>query len=48
MASLAGLRASPAFDPQVYRILVRYLANHSKLEWRDLEVASHLGSAGVY
>jgi DNA polymerase-3 subunit epsilon len=48
LASLAGLRASPAFDPQVYRILVRYLANHSKLEWRDLEVASHLGSAGVY
>jgi DNA polymerase-3 subunit epsilon len=48
LASLAGLAAPPAFDAQVYRILVRYLANHPKLEWRDLEVASHLGSADVY
>jgi DNA polymerase III subunit epsilon len=48
LASLARRAASPAFDAQLYRILVRYLANHPKLEWRDLEVASHLGSADVY
>jgi DNA polymerase-3 subunit epsilon len=48
LASLARRAASPAFDAQVYRILVRYLANHPKLEWQDLEVASHLGSADVY
>ena len=36
-------RAAPldcAFDPQVYRILVRYLANHPKLDWHDLEAQS--------
>jgi DNA polymerase III subunit epsilon len=48
VASLAGRAARPGFDAQVYRILVRYLANHPKLEWQDLEVASHLGSADVY
>jgi DNA polymerase-3 subunit epsilon len=48
LASLARSKAPAVFDAQVYRILVRYLANHSKLEWQDLEVASHLGSADVY
>jgi DNA polymerase-3 subunit epsilon len=48
LTSLARSTAPRAFDPQVYRILVRYLANHMKLEWQDLEVGSHLGSADVY
>jgi DNA polymerase-3 subunit epsilon len=48
LAALARSTAPCVFDPQVYRILVRYLANHTKLEWQDLEVGSHLGSADVY
>jgi DNA polymerase-3 subunit epsilon len=48
LAALARSTAPCAFDPQVYRILVRYLANHPKLEWQDLEVGSRLGSADVY
>jgi DNA polymerase-3 subunit epsilon len=48
LAALTRSTAHGAFDPQVYRILVRYLANHTKLEWQDLEVGSHLGSADVY
>ena len=48
MASLARSTAPRIFDPQVYRILVRHLANHGKLEWQDLEIASPLGSADVY
>jgi DNA polymerase-3 subunit epsilon len=31
-------RASPsAFDPQLYKLLARYFANHPKLDWHDLE-----------
>jgi DNA polymerase-3 subunit epsilon len=45
LASLAGNRAPAAFDAQVYRILVRYLANRTKLEWQDLELASRLDGA---
>ena len=30
-----------AFDAHVYRILVRYLANHPKLDWHDLEPRRH-------
>jgi DNA polymerase-3 subunit epsilon len=48
LAALAACTAPRAFDAQVYRILVRYLANHPKLEWQDLEVGSPLGSADVY
>ena len=48
LAMLARSNAPCAFDPQVYRILVRYLANRTKLEWQDLAVGSHLGSADVY
>ncbi|MGD0490751.1 MAG: exonuclease domain-containing protein [Steroidobacteraceae bacterium] len=48
LASLATCAAPPAFDAQVYRILVRYLANHPKVEWQDLEAASHLGRADVH
>ena len=36
---LAALRAEPAcggFDADVYRILVRYFSNHTKLDWIDL------------
>jgi DNA polymerase-3 subunit epsilon len=37
LAAIAG-RASPgAFDPQLYKLLVRYFANHPKLDWHDLE-----------
>ncbi|HEX4152033.1 MAG TPA: exonuclease domain-containing protein [Steroidobacteraceae bacterium] len=48
LGSLAARSAPRAFDAQVYRLLVRYFKNHPKLEWRDLEVAPHLGSADVY
>jgi len=33
---LAAADSSAAFDAHVYRILVRHLAAHPKLEWRDL------------
>jgi DNA polymerase-3 subunit epsilon len=37
LAAIAG-RASPsAFDAQLYKLLVRYFANHPKLDWHDLE-----------
>jgi DNA polymerase-3 subunit epsilon len=48
LASLTRSAAPVAFDAQVYRILVRYLKNHTKLEWQDLEAASRLGNADVY
>jgi len=48
LASLTRSAAPAVFDAQVYRILVRYLKNHTKLEWQDLVAASHLGSADVY
>ncbi len=34
--ALAAKQAPAAFDPHVYRILVRYLAAHPKLDWHDL------------
>jgi DNA polymerase-3 subunit epsilon len=48
LESLARSAAPAGFDTQVYRILVRYLANHPKLEWQDLDVASHSSSADAY
>jgi DNA polymerase III subunit epsilon len=37
LATLAR-RASPsAFDPRLYKLLVRYFANHPNLDWHDLE-----------
>jgi DNA polymerase-3 subunit epsilon len=36
---LAALRAQPAcagFDPDLYKVLVRYFSNHPKLDWIDL------------
>ncbi len=41
LASLTRSAAPAVFDAQVYRILVRHLKNHTKLEWQDLEAASH-------
>ena len=33
-----GQRAAPQeFDPQLYKVLARYFAKHSKLDWLDLE-----------
>jgi DNA polymerase-3 subunit epsilon len=36
LAALATQRAGSAFDVDVYKILLRYLSNHPKLEWHDL------------
>jgi DNA polymerase-3 subunit epsilon len=36
LAALAEATAPAAFDPQVYRILVRYLSRHPQLEWLTL------------
>jgi len=36
LEALAAQQATVAFDPHVYRILVRYLAAHPKLDWHDL------------
>jgi DNA polymerase III subunit epsilon len=37
LAALARRAAPQAFDPQLYKVLVRYLAKHPNLEWYDLE-----------
>jgi DNA polymerase-3 subunit epsilon len=47
LESLARSTAPRAFDAQVYRVLVRYLKNRSRLEWRDLEAASQSRVASV-
>ena len=40
-------RAPPdSFDAHAYRVLVRYLANHPGLDWRDLEAYRPRGGAG--
>jgi len=36
LAALAATEAPAAFEPHVYRILLRYFANHPKLDWHDL------------
>jgi DNA polymerase-3 subunit epsilon len=36
LAALSSKEACPAFDVDVYRILMRYFANHPKLDWHDL------------
>ena len=43
LETLSKSRVGGAFDPDVYRILVRYLSNHPNIEWRDLrnETAWH-------
>ena len=43
---LAALRAAPApcaFDVDIYRILLRYLSNHPKLDWHDLQEIARVG-----
>jgi DNA polymerase III subunit epsilon len=37
---LRSKAAHPGFDPDVYRILVRYLAKNPKIDWHDLRVPS--------
>ena len=41
LQSLAVRDAPAACDPHVYRVLVRYLASHPKLDWHDLEARRH-------
>lgn len=36
LAGLACRQSPEAFDPQVYRILVRYFEHHPKLDWHDV------------
>jgi DNA polymerase-3 subunit epsilon len=36
LAALRAVESSPAFDADVYRILVRYFARNPKLDWIDL------------
>jgi DNA polymerase-3 subunit epsilon len=36
LAGLSALRAYPAFDVDVYKILQRYFSNHPNLDWHDL------------
>jgi len=38
LAALARRACPRQFDPQLYKVLTRYLANHPKLDWHDLEV----------
>ena len=37
LAALARRAMPSAFDPQIYKVLARYFANHPKLDWHDLE-----------
>jgi DNA polymerase III subunit epsilon len=46
LAELAQRKPAAAFDPHIYRILVRYFANHPKLDWHDLSERAHPLSAG--
>ncbi|MGA2398914.1 MAG: exonuclease domain-containing protein [Steroidobacteraceae bacterium] len=39
LVAIAERAGSSAFDPQLYKLLVRYFANHPKLDWHDLEPA---------
>lgn len=39
LAELASARIEPRFDPDAYRILVRYLADRPKVDWHDLHAA---------
>ncbi len=36
LAALGTREAGAAFDPDVYRILVRYFSGNPKLDWHDL------------
>jgi DNA polymerase III subunit epsilon len=37
LASLARRAGPKEFDPQLYKVLVRYFVNHPKLDWHNLE-----------
>jgi DNA polymerase III subunit epsilon len=37
LAALSAKDARPAFDVDVYRILMRYFASHPRLDWHDLK-----------
>jgi DNA polymerase-3 subunit epsilon len=40
LAELSAAAGPPPFDADVYRILVRHLADKAKLDWHDLRVAT--------
>jgi len=40
LAELSAARVRPAFDPDVYRILVRHFADRAKLDWHDLRLGA--------
>jgi DNA polymerase III subunit epsilon len=42
LAALAAQPASAVFDPHIYRILLRYFANHPKPDWHGLEASESL------
>jgi DNA polymerase III subunit epsilon len=42
LAELAGVATEGAFDAEVYRILVRYLAKNPNLDWHDVRTESAL------
>ncbi len=44
LAELAAAPGPPRFDPDVYRILVRYLADRRHLDWHDLRAAAGAGA----
>jgi DNA polymerase-3 subunit epsilon len=46
LAALACRPGPQAFDPQLYKVLVRYLAKHPKLDWHGLE-ARQAGGGGA-
>jgi DNA polymerase III subunit epsilon len=48
LAALATRPAPARFDVQLYRILVRYLANHPKLDWLDLEARRPVRDDGAF
>ena len=37
LAAIAECAGPSSFDPQLYKLLARYFANHPKLDWHDLE-----------
>jgi DNA polymerase III subunit epsilon len=41
LQALAAREVPGGFDAHVYRVLVRYLASHPKLDWHDLEPRRH-------
>jgi DNA polymerase-3 subunit epsilon len=45
LAALAQAAAPATFDPQVYRILVRYLSRHPQLRWQAIEHPTYVDGA---